>query len=778
MIVAFALLSILRYANHANTLPVPDININDSTPLASSSLSDVSEPTQNHRKALDILWSCYATTLSCTWTAVHPNMSFHEDKSWPLGSRTGRRICLVLLAVLMPEVIVAWSYAQMSSARQIKRDIDKGNFQKGKRSIPLLVSDFLILISCLGPWTLTHSHFLQMGGFRLRCTECMVKEYNLEFHYKAFHHKGWVGAVTARSFIKLLEKERIIFPRVKAETLIDRGKRDGFLKFFTVLQLLWFSIQIFARVINHVEVTLIEITTTALVTNSFFMYCFWLSKPFDASTPEFLRLAQDPSPCSTCLSKSDMNPASASATPPVVAPQELNAGGGPVHDHHDTIKHIPDPGHCGTIGNSNHNLNPLSGSTSRHGSGSAVDEEGYRASARSALRRIATDVWDSVPEALKSNFPSFSNALFKLRRKSIVHQTEPTSRREVVREPMLSRITWSGVAFVLFLVAIAPVVIPVACAIVSLALSMGLVFLVLLVTTVLLVATASFPVYLAEVISHLPLFSAVDPNIKSEAAKESIITSTPEHKSKAASDPIFVSTFDYEPAAASSSSEDAIRMQVSFERKAMTMFYVERYNDIYMASIFIGVIFGIVFGSIHFCALGSPFLSRGEYITWIIASGYTVLPFVGAMISWIWACIFQFEIYLARLFGKSLRLFQYLVQHIASWLGWCFQVPKRWLIQMAETFLVRLIIAMLSHKRDQVVRNGRERFPNSWMQRCGTWWKEWNGRTRGPADSYKVNFYVLMFSRVCIFGLSIAALRSLSASALSTVPWIDQIPHV
>lgn len=122
MIIAFALFSLFRLVY---SLPVAETNVNGSVPI-SPVLTDSSEPTQHDRKALDILWSCYATTLSCTWAAVHPNMSFFGENR--LGPRLRRRIWLMLLALLVPELMVCWSFAQLTSARRITSTIESNKY--------------------------------------------------------------------------------------------------------------------------------------------------------------------------------------------------------------------------------------------------------------------------------------------------------------------------------------------------------------------------------------------------------------------------------------------------------------------------------------------------------------------------------------------------------------------------------------------------------------------------------------------------------------------------
>lgn len=147
-----------------------------------------------------------------------------------------------------------------------------------------------------------------MGGFRLRCKDVERNEFKklLLFHYQPEaaldqfqgdqtpddqpSDSDWIGVLTAQAFIHLLENKRIKYPKISEETLKDRDKRDAFLRFFTIVQLVWFIVQIIARRSNELEITPIETTTLALVTNSIFIYCFWWSKPFDVTTAETLSL--------------------------------------------------------------------------------------------------------------------------------------------------------------------------------------------------------------------------------------------------------------------------------------------------------------------------------------------------------------------------------------------------------------------------------------------------------------------------------------------------------
>ena len=74
------------------------------------------------RSVWDILWSCLATTFAVTWVSVHPNVPFLEETSWIVLKR---RIFLMVLALLAPEVMIMWAFKQWRGAVMIKEIINK-----------------------------------------------------------------------------------------------------------------------------------------------------------------------------------------------------------------------------------------------------------------------------------------------------------------------------------------------------------------------------------------------------------------------------------------------------------------------------------------------------------------------------------------------------------------------------------------------------------------------------------------------------------------------------
>lgn len=94
-------------------------------------------------------------------------------------------------------------------------------------------------------WTRTHAHFLQMGGFRLRCTREDKDLYTniLQFHY-ARPDGTWEGVLTYRAFTHFLGTGRLACPRA---SLSEAEIMDGLSKTVAVLQLLWFVLQLVGR---------------------------------------------------------------------------------------------------------------------------------------------------------------------------------------------------------------------------------------------------------------------------------------------------------------------------------------------------------------------------------------------------------------------------------------------------------------------------------------------------------------------------------------------------
>src|SRR5215467_4106829 len=117
MLLAFAVIRAVRGS------PVPASNQTQPFILAvaeTASCDDLREC----RTLLSIVWSCLFTILLCTWVSLHPNIPGPEEKWWKVARR---RVGLMVLALLAPEVIVSWAMRQRSLARQLAEE-HKGLF--------------------------------------------------------------------------------------------------------------------------------------------------------------------------------------------------------------------------------------------------------------------------------------------------------------------------------------------------------------------------------------------------------------------------------------------------------------------------------------------------------------------------------------------------------------------------------------------------------------------------------------------------------------------------
>jgi hypothetical protein len=64
----------------------------------------------------DIIRSCILTIVLCTWVSMHPNVP-SPDARWP--TLAWRRAGLMLLALFVPEAVIAWALRQRQAAAEL-----------------------------------------------------------------------------------------------------------------------------------------------------------------------------------------------------------------------------------------------------------------------------------------------------------------------------------------------------------------------------------------------------------------------------------------------------------------------------------------------------------------------------------------------------------------------------------------------------------------------------------------------------------------------------------
>ena len=82
----------------------------------------------DQRSLWDVLWSCLATILACSWVSIHPNIPGPNESSRRVFFR---RLELMFWAVVAPEMIITWARRQWLGARYLEKlQVYKGETSK------------------------------------------------------------------------------------------------------------------------------------------------------------------------------------------------------------------------------------------------------------------------------------------------------------------------------------------------------------------------------------------------------------------------------------------------------------------------------------------------------------------------------------------------------------------------------------------------------------------------------------------------------------------------
>ncbi|KAJ7151294.1 hypothetical protein C8R43DRAFT_1067483 [Mycena crocata] len=202
--------------------------------LDSRALTQSCDDINNCRKLFDIIWGCLATIFACTWVSVHPNVPPPNQSRLALF---WRRLKLMLIAIIAPELMVGFAARQFFTARSFAKDFNISR---------------------------THGFFISMGGFVSRTRHNpIVTDEQLE------ERLGFITDIRA----------------VDEEDIKDKSKSDALSKGVALVQGLWFTTQCIARVHQHLPVSELEVTTLAFAIVNIFIYAMWWGKPLDVQRP-------------------------------------------------------------------------------------------------------------------------------------------------------------------------------------------------------------------------------------------------------------------------------------------------------------------------------------------------------------------------------------------------------------------------------------------------------------------------------------------------------------
>lgn len=262
--------------------------------------SDCSEAVSSvdHRTLWSIVSTCILTHLACIYSSTHPNVPSPKDR--PIRILL-RRFGIMGLALLSPDLLVAWAIRQWLWARYVTAKF-KEHFSARRLQEPSEIHDdnqtlvphvegdpsgpvFLLQLHTLAgtfkkwlkshfseqpedyTWTQTHSFFALMGGFMLYVDGEPYLTLSPD-HLLALIRTGSIDA-----------------PALTARQINDRSKGNAISKGLIIFQGAWFILQLLSRAICHLAITHIEVATLAFAVLNFIVYAVWWNKPLDVQCP-------------------------------------------------------------------------------------------------------------------------------------------------------------------------------------------------------------------------------------------------------------------------------------------------------------------------------------------------------------------------------------------------------------------------------------------------------------------------------------------------------------
>lgn len=224
-------------------------NLNDTSNDSFSFINDTNggllqqgwTPQPDGRGTIDIISQSVATIFLCCWTVLCLNV---PPPTWGRWKRLLEKTLVACLGIVGPEFILQLSFGQWMSARRSVEDFKRLGY-----------SD----------WSMAHAFLADMGGFVLHARDFVPFPLDAkQVHYLV--DKGYIQYSAVR-----LDKEAID----------DKNRGDGIARFITICQIIWFSFNCVFRMIQHLAITTLELTTIGFIICTLGTYFFWLHKPMD-----------------------------------------------------------------------------------------------------------------------------------------------------------------------------------------------------------------------------------------------------------------------------------------------------------------------------------------------------------------------------------------------------------------------------------------------------------------------------------------------------------------
>ena len=246
----------------------------------SKQVSFVKDP--DGRGTISLVMSCLLTLLLCVWQALHLNVPKRGDTAW---GKFVTNLVWITIGIYAPELVVFTAWRQWSSSKLLSKVVE----EEAKREMESIASkdgedsqsgqlgvkrkskeENVLMINAMQTshqrrkyqWSATHSFFASTGGFAIEIDDSQITAKNTSSQFLPSDCPRRL-TLTARGVALLAQCG--LLPDIPEEEIRDKSKANNLAKALVVLQACWMLVQVIARLVERLPVTLLEVNTVAHV---------------------------------------------------------------------------------------------------------------------------------------------------------------------------------------------------------------------------------------------------------------------------------------------------------------------------------------------------------------------------------------------------------------------------------------------------------------------------------------------------------------------------------
>ncbi|KAM7203206.1 hypothetical protein V8F20_004148 [Naviculisporaceae sp. PSN 640] len=278
------------FADFQGSLGAINSTITNSNSRTGATQTTAWQEEPNGRGTFSLIVSCLLTLTLCVWSALHLNVPAQHTG---LRGRILEKTKWVLYGIFAPELVVATAAAQFIAARWLKEQIEldsKHRIGKGRGS----------KVMSTHRWTLSQCFYAVMGGFAADSPW-------VDFRSRSQNEPNQTNDSDDRLENGLSVKNRVAItaegvrllsflgrlPHIQESHIEDKSKADWMAKSLICIQVGWMVVQVLARAIKQMPISLLEINTCGHVACAMAIYLLWWSKPLEIQEPTLLNDDED-----------------------------------------------------------------------------------------------------------------------------------------------------------------------------------------------------------------------------------------------------------------------------------------------------------------------------------------------------------------------------------------------------------------------------------------------------------------------------------------------------